>query len=152
MVAPAANALAAVSQGWQSNILPTLKPMARALFSAGHFVGESSGVLSFGLPNETHRTRCEDFRADVERAIIAHVGGALTLKLVVDVSGPHDDHLASVVPLRKGSGPTGAAPRAPADEDVDIDDLVDAPPGSMKPPEDRLAEAFPGSVFVDETR
>jgi DNA polymerase-3 subunit gamma/tau len=141
-----------VSQNWQSTILPTLKPMARALFSAGHFVSETSGVVSFGLPNETHRTRCEDFRADVERAIIAQVGGALTLKLVVDVGGPHDDHLASVVPLRKGSGPAGAATRAPADEDVDLDDLVDAPPGTMKPPEDRLAEAFPGSVFVDETR
>ena len=155
-VAPAtraANVLAAVIQAWQSAILPTLKPMARALFSAGHFVSEGDGVLSFGLPNETHRTRCEDFRVDVEKAIVAQIGGAVTLKLVVDTSGPGDDHLAAVVPLRKGSGASGAPPPAPpADEDVDLDDLVDAPPETMKSPEDRLAEAFPGSVFVDDSR
>ena len=156
VAAPAArtiNVLVAVAQGWQSSILPTLKPMARALYSAGHFVSERDGVLSFGLPNETHRTRCEDFRADVERAIIAQIGGALTLQLIVDTSGPTDDHLASVVPIHKGAGSAGSAARpAPADEDVDVDDLVDAPPGTTKSPEDRLAEAFPGSVFVDESR
>ena len=147
------NVMTAVAEGWQSSILPTLKPMARALFSAGHFVSERDGVLSFGLPNETHRTRCEDFRADVERAIIAQVGAPLTLQLVVDTSGPSDDHLASVVPLHKGSGAAAVAARvAPADEDVDVDELVDAPPGMIKSPEDRLAEAFPGSVFVDESR
>lgn len=147
--------LSAVTRAWQPNILPTLKPMARALFSAGHFVGERDGVLSFGLPNDTHRSRCESFRADVEAAIAAQVGGGVRLSLIVDTSGPPDDHLASVVPLRKG--PNGgmsasAIPTAPADEDVDLSDLVDAPPGSTKSPEDRLTEAFPGSVFVEDSR
>ncbi|MCU1395807.1 MAG: dnaX, partial [Ilumatobacteraceae bacterium] len=146
--------LGTVSQAWQPNILPTLKPMARALFSAGHFVGEQNGSLSFGLPNDTHRSRCESYRADVEAAIANQIGRPVTLSLVVDTSGPPDDHLASVVPLRKGpnAGMAVVVPTAPADEDVDISDLVDAPPGSMKTPEERLAEAFPGSIFVDESR
>jgi len=46
--------------------------------------------------------------------------------------------------------PVGAAELA-ADEDVDLDDLVDAPPESVKSPIDRLAEAFPGSELIQET-
>jgi hypothetical protein len=38
----------------------------------------------------------------------------------------------------------------PADEDVDLDDLVDAPPESVVSPLDRLTQAFPGSQLVDE--
>ncbi len=48
----------------------------------------------------------------------------------------------------------GAAPAPiddpPDDEDVDLDDLVDAPPETVKSPIDRLAEAFPGSELIDE--
>ncbi len=36
------------------------------------------------------------------------------------------------------------------DEDVDLDDLVDVPPESVKSPIERLAEAFPGSELIDE--
>jgi DNA polymerase-3 subunit gamma/tau len=38
----------------------------------------------------------------------------------------------------------------PDDDDVDLDDLVDAPPESVKSPIDRLAEAFPGSELIEE--
>jgi DNA polymerase-3 subunit gamma/tau len=38
----------------------------------------------------------------------------------------------------------------PDDDEVDLDDLVDAPPESVKSPIDRLAEAFPGSELIDE--
>jgi DNA polymerase-3 subunit gamma/tau len=38
----------------------------------------------------------------------------------------------------------------PDDDDVDLDDLIDAPPESVKSPIDRLAEAFPGSELIDE--
>jgi DNA polymerase-3 subunit gamma/tau len=38
----------------------------------------------------------------------------------------------------------------PDDDEVDIDDLVDAPPESVKSPIDRLAEAFPGSELIEE--
>jgi DNA polymerase-3 subunit gamma/tau len=36
------------------------------------------------------------------------------------------------------------------DDDVDLDDLIDAPPESVKSPIDRLAEAFPGSELIEE--
>ena len=38
----------------------------------------------------------------------------------------------------------------PDDDDVDLDELVDAPPESVKSPIDRLAEAFPGSELIEE--
>ena len=39
----------------------------------------------------------------------------------------------------------------PEDDEVDVTDLVDAPPESVKTPIDRLAEAFPGSELIDDT-
>ena len=38
----------------------------------------------------------------------------------------------------------------PDDDDVDLDDLIDAPPESVRSPIDRLAEAFPGSELIEE--
>ncbi len=39
----------------------------------------------------------------------------------------------------------------PDDDEVDLTELVDAPPEAVKTPVDRLAEAFPGSELVDDT-
>ena len=39
----------------------------------------------------------------------------------------------------------------PADDEIDVHDLIDAPPETVKTPIDRLAEAFPGSELVDDT-
>ena len=52
-----------------------------------------------------------------------------------------------------GSVPTefsASSAELPDDDDVDLDDLVDAPPESVKSPIDRLAEAFPGSELIEE--
>jgi DNA polymerase-3 subunit gamma/tau len=49
-----------------------------------------------------------------------------------------------------GSLPTGVSAELPDDDEVDLDDLVDAPPESVKSPIDRLAEAFPGSELIEE--
>jgi DNA polymerase-3 subunit gamma/tau len=55
-----------------------------------------------------------------------------------------------------GAGTVSSAPSGSPiddqidDEDVDLDDLVDVPPDSVKSPIERLAEAFPGSELIDE--
>ena len=148
--------LAAVSEAWQTGILPAIKkPMARALFSAGHIIEERDGKIVVGLPNETHRSKSDTFRGDVEAAIETHLGVTVELMLVVDANGHPGDHLAPVVPLRSSAGNGSSAPvrrDETPEEDIDISDLVDAPPGSIKSPEDRLADAFPGSVFIEESR
>ncbi|MEO7397793.1 MAG: DNA polymerase III subunit gamma/tau [Ilumatobacteraceae bacterium] len=149
-----------VADAWQAEILPTMKPMARALFSAGHFLGERDGALTFGLPNEVHRARSDQYRADVQAAIATFLRCAVTVALVVEtVPSIHDDHLAPVVPLGASasggqrSNATSAPPgngRDDEDRDIDLDDLVDVPPGSVKTAADRLNDAFPGSVYVEE--
>ena len=164
---------------WQPSILPTLKPMARALFSAGHFQGEHNGAVVLGLPNETHRSRCEQYRGDVENAIAAHFSARVQLVLVVDSAPSIDDGLAPVVPLRSVA-PTATASVSPSaqasqpapvydsdpfparlssndtdtdmDDNIDMDDLVDAPPESVLSPLDRLAQAFPGSKLIEDQR
>ena len=45
---------------------------------------------------------------------------------------------------------TMSAAALPDDDEVDLDDLVDAPPETVKTPIDRLAEAFPGSELIEE--
>jgi hypothetical protein len=70
-------------------------------------------------------------------------------------SSPRERGLAAA---RAAGGPDGtvddhrtiSAVDLPDDDDVDLDDLVDAPPDSVKSPIDRLAEAFPGSELIEE--
>ncbi|HSL74923.1 MAG TPA: DNA polymerase III subunit gamma/tau [Ilumatobacteraceae bacterium] len=74
-------------------------------------------------------------------------------------SGPDQASTPGRVPTATAITPSGAetvdhepfAERVlPDDDDVDLDDLVDAPPESVKTPIDRLAEAFPGSELIEE--
>ena len=151
---------ALVGASWQTDILPTLKPMARALFAAGRFVGESAGSLAFGLPNETHRTRCEQYRKDVEEAIAKIVGTAVSVTLVVDNAPPNDDGLAIVIPLRTTAtqapssrfSPQAQSRQVEEEGEIDLNDLVDVPPESVLSPVDRLEQAFPGSKLIEENR
>ena len=159
---PAPVNAAAVDAAWTQFILPTLKPMARALYSAGHVMDDRGDTIDFGLPNEVHRARCEQYKADVEAALGAHFGATVRFNLVVAAAPGQHEHLAPVVPLRASTPRSTVsvthdfAPKpndeAQADEDIDLDDLVDAPPESIHSPLDRLAQAFPGSKLVDDPR
>ena len=84
----------------------------------------------------------------------AGVGGAVELLIVTESGDTGDDHdttdghsssTSNVVALH----PAGATQ---ADEDIDLDDLVDAPPESVVTPIQRLAQAFPGAELIDERR
>jgi DNA polymerase-3 subunit gamma/tau len=213
---------------WEA-VRPTLRGMARAVFSPATFVSSTPGTVCLGLPNDTHRTKCEQHRPVVEQALAAHTGAAIAVELVVEGgdgstgptgggggggettimpasrveaspsspavarsepasmsagslahdTAPHADsepapdaaHL-SVVPSTdtrvangraiaeqaRSQGPEPDpddglqtfADALPEDDDVDLDDLVDAPPEAVKTPVDRLAEAFPGSELIDD--
>jgi DNA polymerase-3 subunit gamma/tau len=132
---------------WSSDVVPTLKPLVRAIYSVPRVLGVRDGVLTLAVPNDTHRSKCEQFRADAEAALVAVLGARVPLAFVVDAA--HDDE-----PPR--GAVAAAAPAAPApaeaDDDIDLNDLVDAPPESVVSPIDRLAQAFPGSEMIDERR
>ena len=102
-------------------MLSGLKGRARARFRAGRFVAAESGVATFALPDEIHRSYSEECRVDVEAALEAHFGVPIRLRLVVDDDSP-------------------GSPSAP-------DELTDAPPGSSAV-EARLLQTFPGAREV----
>ena len=126
---------------WADDILGTLRPIVKALYAAGRFIGERDGGMALALPNDAHRKRCEEHRADVERAIARHFGTPVHLVLVVDDGSSGAD--------RAGTG-SMSRPLPPADEDVDLSELVDAPKDATLSGVERIAAAFPGATVVDE--
>ena len=159
---------------WRTEVVPALKPFARAMFAGAVVSGVRDGALVLALPNDTHRRKCADQLRDVESTLATVVGAKVPVTLVVDGSIGGDDHdrespvaprnahpSESPAPSRAGSGSSsdvapvvelhpGGAPTP--DEDIDLDDLVDAPPESVITPIERLAQAFPGSELLDERR
>jgi DNA polymerase-3 subunit gamma/tau len=152
--AVAGDAASQAAARWKSDVVPALKPMVRAIFSVPKVLGARDGALVLGAPNEPHRAKCEVHRREVEAAIATVVGAAVRLEMVIDGSAgsDHDDlpgapsDGANVVELHPGGPPQAPTP----DEEIDLDDLVDAPPESVLTPIERLAQAFPGSELLDE--
>ncbi|MDO8363636.1 MAG: hypothetical protein Q7V88_12125, partial [Actinomycetota bacterium] len=149
--APAGGSLVAIAASrWVTDIKPTLKGFARAVYSNTTMLGDRNGVLTLGVSNEPHRVKCGEHRRDVEAAIAAVVGGKVAVQLVVH--GAADDHdepvdtsgdTDNVVPMRRSAPP-------PPDEEIDLDELVDVPAEAVVSPLERLTQAFPGSKLVDE--
>jgi hypothetical protein len=73
------------------------------------------------------------------------VGEPVMVEFVVGGRG-HDDDAAPVARI---------TPPQPADDpavgEIDLSELTDAPPDTVRTPIDRLAEAFPGSEYVTES-
>jgi DNA polymerase-3 subunit gamma/tau len=203
---------------WDEDVKPSLRGMARAVFSPAVYVSNTNSQLTLSLPNSIHREKCEQHRDAVEKALAAAAGAPVVLELVLgggddggsrepipggapaQASSPSQQQQgaapavsgepsvqsadsgggATVVALPPTESPRKAAERRlaeaaaaglspfpeddvnyvplvtnfesfPADDEIDLHDLVDAPPETVKTPIDRLAEAFPGSELVDDT-
>lgn len=150
LAADAAAAARSAVQVWSSEVVPSMKSLARAIYAATKVIGERDGCVAVAAPNDTHRGKCLQYQAEVEAAIAKAVGTAVKVVVLVDGAVGRDDDAptpagrdATVVRL-----PT--SPQPPADEEVDLDDLVDAPPEAVVSPIDRIANAFPGSQLVEE--
>jgi len=187
-----------VIDAWERSVKSQVKPLVRALYSAGAFLGNTGDTWQFGVPNEAHGAKCNEHRSAVETALSRAVGSTVTIEFVV--SGRlHDEHATptktpaptqtptptqtpsptatpspsasatptatapadsapapAVVtaprsePARPVATPEPAAYQPPPDDEVDLHDLTDAPPASVKTPIDRLAEAFPGSELITD--
>ncbi len=71
-------------QVWGDGLLAQLPNRARARFRVGRFVDVDASTAVFALPNETHRSYCEEVRLDVEAALATRFGTAVPIRLVVD--------------------------------------------------------------------
>ena len=120
---------------WGDVILPNLPPKPRARFRAGRFVEVAEpDMAGFALPTPIHRERCAEVQGDVERALAAHFGRRVPLKLLVEAD--------------VGATPTAAEPGE--DEHIDPRDLRDAPSPGVSSPVDHVMQAFEGATLVEE--
>ena len=141
-------------QAWGDTLLASLSNRARARFRVGRFTAMEEGTAVFALPNETHRSYCEDVRVEVEHLLSQHFGVPVKMRLVVDEEA---EGAASPVPPRpaargrsaKASSSVGPAPEVDAEDAALLDpELLAAetePAGSGLTPEQRLIQAFPGA-------
>ncbi len=125
----------------------------------------------FGLPNETHRKRCEDVRSEIEAALSEQFGRAVGLELVVDPgaeparSRPGSDPASQpsavgwprAAPRALWRRPTAVAAPRPAEPDGYSDDedpsvFDEAELGEVaevdNSAEARVLQAFPGAEEV----
>jgi hypothetical protein len=157
-------------QAWGDHILGRLRPKAKALYQAGRFIGVEDGRAVFGLPNEIHRTRCEEIRGDVEPALAEYFGQPVRLALVVDGSPPPvaeelpatpSEPSPPAEPPRRAPAPSAPAaeaapvapPPAPVEEDPqDLADFDESELGDVATDDHsapaRVLQAFPGAEEV----
>jgi DNA polymerase-3 subunit gamma/tau len=161
-------------QVWGDGLLATLPNRARARFRVGRFLDVDGSTAVFALPNETHRSYCEEVRPEVEAALGVHFGTAVPIRLVVDEEGDVEapsprppgpapsaaTKLAAPAPAPEPAATVAATPAA-ADRSTDSDaeeerDLLDPAvlaaetdlAGAAPTPEERLKQAFPGAQEV----
>ena len=169
-VAPAATSAdpAAVVAVWSSGVLASLKGLARAVIASARLLGERDGAVAIGVANEQTRLKCEQYRGELEAAVVKAVGGSVRIEFVVDRNSGDDDTAPSAPVPASAPRPSRAsatvdvtpdeplppsAPPAPAEDDeadIDLDDLEDVPPEQVVTPTDRLLDAFPGSKLIEE--
>jgi len=125
---------ALIEERW-ADVLAVLAPRARARFQAAQLLRTEGRVAVLELPNEVHRERCEQLRAEVEVALARVLSQEIELRLV---AGSDRD------PVGPSAAGVGAAP----DETIDLDELRDAPPDGRSSV-DRITDAFPGALVVD---
>ena len=74
---------------WADELLPRLSRQAKPVLAAARWVDTDAGV-ALAVPNEPHRTRCEQHRAELEGALAAHFGRPVTVAFVVEGASTAD--------------------------------------------------------------
>ncbi len=130
---------------WEDKVRSSLPGLARALFTPttidGVAASEDAMTVTVRAPSEVHAGKCEPHRAAVESALSAALGRSVTIAITAGGSAP--------------TGSSGAArPSAPTpppmdDDDIDLTELVDAPPEEQRSPEQDVADLFPGSRMME---
>jgi DNA polymerase III subunit gamma/tau len=121
---------------WGDTVLDKLSRPAKVYMASGRFLEGSDGAAVFALPDAGLLARANNYLGETEVALAAHFGHRIPLRLVLD----------------NGALPSGASGGAVAggEETYDLDDvadIVDAPVVPSLPIEERILQAFPGSVL-----
>jgi DNA polymerase-3 subunit gamma/tau len=125
-----------LTKAWGDAVLDKLSRAAKAYMASGRFVEVKDGAAVFALPDAGLLTRANNYLNETEGALTAYFGRRVPLRLVLDNGAA-------------AAQPTGVA--TPSDEETydldDVADIADAPNVPVIPVEERILQAFPGSVL-----
>lgn len=173
-VEPAAPAAAAASgaslppraeleSAFTDAVLPQLKGVAKAIFTAGQFVGVTDTAAVFALENAPTRDRAEKSRPDVEAALAAHFGGPVPLLLIDKADSakyggaapPSSNGSSSGPGTVRRSGSSDTTADAAATDESDVEDPMTIDVSQLENADvaetglDRLTRAFPGATLIE---
>ena len=141
-----------LTQAWGDGVLHGLSARAKALYSAGRFVGSDGSGAEFALPNAAHRDRCLDRVAEVEAALTAHFG--TPIRLVLTVEGPEGPPSSNGAPLLSGNDVTDGVREtteaAVEEEDPAVFETAQGADEQQASAVDRLLRTFPGASEIAE--
>ncbi len=121
---------------WGDAVLDKLSRPAKVYMANGRFVEVKDGAAVFALPDAGLLARANNYLNETEGALTAHFGRRVPLRLVLD------NGAAAAEP------PGGATPGDEETYDLDdVADIADAPTVPALPVEERILQAFPGSVL-----
>jgi DNA polymerase-3 subunit gamma/tau len=135
---------AMLDAAWNASVVANLKNLTRAMYKSGQFVAVHNGTAIFAVDNVFARDRCEQSRPDVEKALAAHFGRPIPMRLIIkDEAAAYGGQSAPVAVVERRDESDHM------DHSFDPDDLVDAPASGASGLE-RLAAAFPGAEIIDD--
>jgi DNA polymerase-3 subunit gamma/tau len=143
-----------VVQVWGDGLLASLPQKARARFKIGRFIEVEGNEVVFALPNEIHRTYCEEVKKDVEDALSERLGVRIKMRLVTDPEEGADGGRSSD-PASSGGRGEPIVVDLSAEEEVEPDlldpEVLEAETelaGKGLSPTERLKMTFPGAEEV----
>jgi hypothetical protein len=131
-----------LTKAWGDTVLGKLTRQAQVYMGGGRFVEVSGGAAVFALSDRGMLDRAVNFVPEAETALANHFGLRVPLRLVLDPGAG---------PQGRSPGPASAEGAPPPPEDTydldDISEMTSAPEVPVVPVEQRILEAFPGSVL-----
>lgn len=125
-------------------VLTSLKPLVRALYSACSVSSPTPDTVVLNAPNAVHQAKCNEHAATVAAAFEKLTGRKVGLN--VDVGDAPKD--------RSAAAPRAARTKVASDEiphdDIDPTELSDMPVVPVESALDRISRSFPGSKVINE--
>ena len=126
-------------------VLTSLKPLVRALYSACSVSSPTPDTVVISAPNAVHQAKCNEHAATVAAAFQQISGQKVSLNVAVG-DAPKD----STAPVARGGRAKAVVDDVIPDDDIDPTELSDMPTAPVETTFDRITKAFPGSQIIDE--
>lgn len=132
------------------DVLSSLKPLVRALYSAVQPRDCVDGVLTVVAPNQVHSTKAQEHLEIVQEVLSRLVGRDIILAFDTPASLRGKSQSQSTGQSRRTNAP---GPTDTDYEEIDPTDVVDASRTSIANNiVDRVTQAFPGSQIIDNAK